>query len=97
MAVLVLSGASVMAATIANHDDKEHNLTIIEGEAKAVQVLKPMQVLEKVCPRGCIVRLDGDEEDEYELEATDMVSIEEGNMYYDTPTGSGSEPAKPPA
>ena len=95
MAVLVFSGAGAVAATISNHDEQDHKLTIIEGEAKADRVLKPKETLEKICPKGCIVQLNGEEDDEYELEADDVVSIEEGYMYYDTPSGSGTEPAKP--
>ena len=64
-AALILSGTSASAATISNRDDKEQKLTIIEGEAKADQTLKPQQVLEKVCLKGCIIRLNDSEDDEY--------------------------------
>ena len=42
----------------------------------------------------CTVHLDDDEEEEYQLEVDDVVSIEEGNLYYDTPGApGGSNPA----
>lgn len=93
-AALVLSGTFASAATISNRDDKEQKLTIIEGEAKADQILKPQQVLEKVCLKGCIVRLNDSEDDEYQLDPEDIVSIEDGYLYHDSPD---APPAPPPA
>ena len=99
-AVLVLSGlffdpSAGSAVTIANHDEKEHKLTIIEGEAKTDQSLKPQQSLEKICPKGCVVRLNDSEDDEYQLDPDDMVSIEDGYLYHDTPDTSPAAPAPP--
>ena len=97
MAVLVLSGASARvssAATISNRDDKEQNITIIEGDSKVDRVLKPQQVLEQICPKGCVLRLNGSDDDEYELEPMDVVSIEDGYLYYDAPEAA---PGAPPA
>ncbi|MBO0740587.1 MAG: hypothetical protein J2P51_04080, partial [Hyphomicrobiaceae bacterium] len=53
----------------------------------------PSQALNGICAKGCTVHLDDDEEEEYQLEADDVVSIEEGNLYYDTPGTPGSNPA----
>ena len=86
VSVLILSGTVAGAATIANRDDKEQMLTIVEGETKTDKTLKPMEVLEKVCLKGCIVRLNGGgDDDDYQLEADDVVSIEDGYLYYDAP------------
>lgn len=92
-AVLVLSGATASAATISNRDDKEQKITIIEGDAKADQVLKPQQVLEKICPKGCVIRLNDSEDDEYQLDPEDVVSIEDGYMYHDSPDTPPNAPA----
>jgi len=82
----VLSGAGAAAeVSITNRDDKDHKLTIVEGTKQADHVLKPSQVLEGICAAGCVVRLDDSENDEYELEGTEVVSIEEGYLYYDGP------------
>jgi hypothetical protein len=59
----------------------------MEGEAKADHVLKPSQVLEGICEKGCVIRLNDSENDEYELEGSEVVSIEEGYLYYDGPEG----------
>lgn len=89
LVLVCLSAAGVAAgASITNRDDKDHKLTIMEGQAKADHVLKPSQVLEGICEKGCVVRLNDNENDEYELEGTEIVSIEEGYLYYDGPEAS---------
>ena len=103
---MVLAGTSASAAiSITNRDDKEHKLTIIEedGKTKADHVLKGNAVLENVCKAGCVVRLNDSEEDEYELEGTEVVSIEDGYLYYDGPDAPADNqpgtpaPGQPPA
>ena len=101
VAVLVLTGAQSSAATISNRDDKEQKITIlIEGEASTDHALKPQQILEKICLKGCVVRLNDNEDDEYQLEAEDAVSIEDGYLYHDTadaPAATTPPAAPPPA
>lgn len=86
------------AVSITNRDDKEHKLTIIEGDSSKDHSLKPAAVMEGICAKGCIVRLNDSDNDEYELEGNEVVSIEDGYLYYDGPDapaapGSG-EPGK---
>lgn len=91
--VAVLTTTSASAVSVTNRDDKEYKLTVIEGDAKQDHVLKPSGVLEAICPKGCIIRLNDSENDEYELEGPEVVSIEEGYLYYDGP----DVPAEPGA
>ena len=90
-AVLVSLALNVSAAdaavTITNRDDKDHKLTVIEddGAKKTDHVLKANQILENLCAKGCVIRINDSEEDEYELEGNEAVSIEEGYLYYDSP------------
>ena len=91
-AVLVLSGVAATAATISNRDDKEQKITIIEGEAKTDRVLKPQEVAEKICSKGCVIRLNDNEDDEYQLDPEDVVSIEDGYMYHDSPDAPQNAP-----
>src|SRR5215471_1953646 len=93
--IVLLSGSTAAhAVSITNRDDQDHKVTVVEGDAKTDYVLKPSQALNGVCTKGCTVHLDDDEEEEYQLEADDVVSIEEGNLYYDTPgTPAGPAPA----
>jgi len=81
----ILWSTTAHAVSVTNRDNKDFKLTIIEGEAKQDQVLKPAAVLENVCMKGCIIRLNDSENDEYELEGPEVVSIEEGYLYYDGP------------
>ena len=95
--VLLLSGSAAHAASITNRDDQEHKVTIIEGDTKTDHVLKPSQVLNDICAKGCTIRLNDDEDDEYELAANDVVSIEEDSLYYDNPdTPAAPAPATAP-
>lgn len=103
-AVLVVAGASAAGAvTLVNRDDKDHKLTVIEDAgAKTSELnLKPSQVLEGFCEKGCVIRINDNEEDEYELQPGDKVSIEEGYLYYDDPEGgapaAGTAPTAPSA
>lgn len=106
----VLIGSTVCglaSVTLVNRDEKDHKLTVLEdGGAKTTEhMLKPSQVLEGICEKGCVIRLNDSEEDEYELEPNDKVSIEEGYLYYDEPAatqqGSGGteqqQPSQTPA
>ena len=108
MLLLSATGAAAAGVTVTNRDDKDHKITVIEddGAKKTDHVLKANQVLENICAKGCIIRLNDNEEDEYELDGAETVSIEEGYLYYDgpeapeTPQGGaapGATPAAPPA
>jgi hypothetical protein len=88
------STAAFAAVTVTNRDDKEHKLTIIEGETKSDRVLKPNETLDDICSKGCIIRLNDSENDEYELDGSETVSIEEGYLYDDTPEAAPAEPKK---
>ncbi len=91
---LLSSSIAAHAVSITNRDDQDHKVTIVEGDTKTEHVLKPSQVLNGICAKGCTVHLDDDEEEEYQLESNDVVSIEEGSLYYDTPdTPAGPAPA----
>lgn len=93
MIVLLSGSTAAHAVSITNRDDQDHTVTIVEGETKTEHVLKPSQALSGICAKGCTVHLDGDTEEEYQLEAEDVVSIEEGSLYYDTPADAPAAPA----
>ncbi len=92
LAALVHAGAA-SALTVINRDDHDHKVTIVEGQKATDHVLKPDAQVENVCLKGCVVRLNDSEEEEYELEGHEVVFIEDGNLYYDGPDA----PADPPA
>lgn len=107
-AAILSSTVPAAAISITNRDEKDHKLTILEddGAKKADHTLKPNQVLENICMKGCVIRLNDSEEDEYELvEGNEIVSIEDGYLYYDQPDdtpaqggqpAAGATPATPP-
>lgn len=92
---LLAGAAAAHAASIANRDERDHRVTIIEGEAKADHVLKPSQTLSDVCLKGCTIRMNRSEDDDYLLVGGDAVSIEDGSVFYDTPDASAAP--SPPA
>lgn len=86
--LLSVSAAHVSVAhgaSISNRDERDYTVTIIEGEAKADHALKPSQTLSDVCLKGCTMRLNGSEDDDYLLAGSDAVSIEDGTVFYDQP------------
>ena len=87
-ALLMTSAAS--AVTVTNRDGKEIKLVLIEGDVRQEKVLSPGKVIDGVCQKGCIIRLNDDENDEYELDGSEIVSVEEGFLYYDSPQGEGA-------
>jgi hypothetical protein len=76
------------ASSITNRDGKDHKVTVIEGKAAKDHVLAPSAALERICEKGCVVRLNDNEKDEYELKGSETVSIEDGYLYYDGPPAS---------
>jgi hypothetical protein len=92
--LLLLSTTAAHAVSITNRDELDHKVTIIEGDKTADHVLKPAQALSDICVKGCTIRLDDAEDDEYVLEPDDVVSIEDGSLYYDKPD---TPPAPAPA
>lgn len=87
-ALLMTSAAS--AVTVTNRDVKEIKLILIEGDVRQEKLLSPGKVIDGVCQKGCIIRLNDSENDEYELSGSDTVSVEEGFLYYDNPIGEGA-------
>ena len=96
LGVSVAHVSTALGASISNRDERDYTVTIIEGEAKADHALKPAQTLSDVCLKGCTIRVNGSEDDEYRLTGGDAVSIEDGTVFYDTPE-TPDDPASPAA
>ncbi len=91
-----------VCASITNRDGKDHKVTVIEGNAAADHVLRPSAKLEGVCNKGCVIRLNDSQQDEYELRSSEVVSIEDGYLYFDGPpasavpkAGDADQPSEP--
>jgi hypothetical protein len=96
VAATVLTGAA-HAVSVTNRDEKEQKIQIVEGEIKKDHTLKPAAVLDGVCLKGCVIRLNDNDNDEYELDGTEVVTIEDGYLYYDGPDAPPAPPAAAPA
>jgi hypothetical protein len=94
---MVFLSSAFAAASVTNRDEKDHKVTIIEGETKKDYTLKPNEELRDICTAGCVLRLNDSDDDEYQLEAKDIVSIEDSALYYDNadePEPKAEEPKK---
>jgi hypothetical protein len=90
------------ASSITNRDGKDQKVTVIEGNAAADRILRPSARLEGVCSKGCVIRLNDSHQDEYELKGSEVVSIEDGYLYFDGPpasavpkAGDADQPSEP--
>lgn len=90
-AALLTSSIAADAATITNRDEQDQQITIVEGQTSTEHTIRTGQVLDNVCMKGCIVRLGSSDEDEYEVTGEDVVSIEEGFLYYDGPDAAPNQ------
>jgi hypothetical protein len=91
------------AASLTNRDNREHQVTILEkAQASVTRALKPEETLQGICPKGCIVRLDGSERHEFIVEGDESLSIEGGEIFLDgvepkpAPDQTPKEPPAPP-
>jgi hypothetical protein len=91
IAVLLMTSAA-SAATITNRGDKEVKLTITEDTSVQDEVLPIGKVIDGVCQKSCIIRLNDGVNGEYELDGSESVSVEEGFLYYDSPANGGAPP-----
>ena len=76
------------AASVTNLDKIPRTLTIEEGGKRQEHSLNPGDVLDKICLEGCIIHLGAEGGDPYEVEPTDMTTIEDGLLWgedFDTP------------
>ena len=78
------------AASVKNLDETEHKLTVIEGSSPREFTVKPGGSLEGICVNGCLIRLNGEADDPYELEGTEVTTIEKGQLW-----GEDQEPPVP--
>jgi hypothetical protein len=91
IAALLMTSAAP-AATITNRGDNEVKLKVTEGSSRQDEILPTGKVVDGVCQKGCIIRLNDNANDEYELEGSESVSVEGGFLYYDSPENGVAPP-----
>jgi hypothetical protein len=90
--VALFSLSSALASSITNRDDMDYKVTIVEGPTTKHHILEPSGALQEVCERGCVVRLNDDQDEAYELKGSEVVVIEDGNLFYDAAAGGSAAP-----
>ena len=81
----VLFATSAGAVSLTNRDDKDHKVFVVEGDAKQDHVVKSGAILEGICLKGCLIRLDDEQFDPYELEGPEVTWIEGGELLEEPP------------
>lgn len=93
VAVLLMTSAA-SAVSVTNREDREVKLLIVEGANRSEHVVRPAAVLDGVCKKGCIIRLNDSMKDEYELEGFEATSLEDGVLYFEGLTERNGPDAK---
>ena len=85
-----LGASAASAISLTNHDKSDQKLVVIEGDTQNERVIKAGEKLD-LCEKACVIRLPDGED--YEFDGTEIVSLEDGLLFLDTPEGI---PAKQP-
>lgn len=84
-ALLATSQANAMQLT--NRDTADYKLVLTERDTTQEMIVKPSEILDSICLKGCTIKMPDGEE--YEFDGNEVVSIEEGLMFLDDPSDSG--------
>ncbi|MGO9544959.1 MAG: hypothetical protein ACLPPF_09205 [Rhodomicrobium sp.] len=90
LAPLATWPAYVSAITLTNHDKDDRTLIVIEGNKQSERLIKAGEKLE-LCEKSCVIRVPGGED--YGFEGTELVSLEEGLLFFDDPADQGKPDA----
>ena len=75
--------APAMALTITNVDPQAHTLTVVENGVTETLTLGPSEFREGLCRTTCSIQVGDTAPDGVTYEPTDIVSIEDGEIYLD--------------
>lgn len=83
--------ADALASSITNRDGTAYEISIVEENAVTEHNLAPSATVTGICAGGCVMHLNRDpDHDGYTLQGTDVVSIEDGLLYYDAPPAAAA-------
>ena len=88
LGVALIASPSAYASSITNRDGADYKVSVVEGNAAADHILRPSATLTGICAKGCVIRLNDSQKDEYGLNGSEVLSIEGGYLYYDGPPAS---------
>lgn len=78
-----MQASPASAATLSNKDSAAHKIEVIAKSTRRQHELAPGKSIANFCKQGCVIRLNGSADHDYELEGKERVSIEGGLVYYD--------------
>ncbi len=83
---VALGPQAVSAISLTNRDTADRKLIIIEGDTQNERVIKAGEKL-VLCEKACVIRMPDGED--YEFDGPEIVSLEEGLLFLDTPEEQG--------
>lgn len=95
LTTFVIVGSDAHAAALTNRDARTVEVEVMFDSSRRLHELAPNKSLSGFCGDGCIVRLNGSADDDYELEGTERVSIEGGLLFYDGEEIKPKDPTPP--
>lgn len=83
VAAALVATAPAAAVTLKNNDQESYQVEVIAKSSARQFDLDAGNSMTDFCKTGCVIRLNGNAENEYSLEGSERVSIEGGLVYYD--------------
>ena len=94
----LLATNQAAAVTVTNNDQRAYQVEVIVKSSRRQHELATGSSMTDFCKTGCVLRLDGNPDNDYALEGNERVSIEDGLVYYDgeevPPKSEAGEPAQ---
>jgi hypothetical protein len=84
LSVFFMMTSQAGALQLTNRDTADHKLVVTEKDTEQELVVKPSEILDDICTKGCTIKMSDGEE--YEFEGNEVVSIEEGLLFLDEPS-----------
>ena len=84
----------VDASSLTNRDQVTRQISVISGAERKTTDLSAGGVLKQFCPKGCVIRIDGDPKRDFVLEGRERVTVEDGLLYYEGEMPAEDQTAK---
>jgi hypothetical protein len=81
-----LGPQAASAISLTNRDTADRKLIIIEGDTQNERLIKAGEKV-VLCEKACVIRMPDGED--YEFDGPEIVSLEEGLLFLDTPEEQG--------
>ena len=91
-----LASQATNAASVTNLDKISRTITVEEKGKRQEHILNPGAVLEGICLEGCLIHVGAAGSDPFEVEASDITTIEDGLLWGEDLDATAIPPASAP-